>query len=192
MAVFADAHAQAEPAGSGSDRVSAVLFTVIPGVLIPSQQQMEETYDCSNESPSLQSIQSYYPCRELHPRELPIPSESSWTMFHVRHCFISTETGFMRGLLSLQLVITLRPFSACTEGFPFTRQLRSLRSASRLSYSLMRCSRTVLISLNNCVVAEALQLSAQQLLEYCLATGPVEQTPKCFSSWEFHPWLRTI
>ncbi|KAJ8053501.1 hypothetical protein LXG23DRAFT_49730 [Yarrowia lipolytica] len=54
---LADAHAQAEPAGSGSDRVSAVLFTVIPGVLIPSQQQMEETYDCSNESPSLQSIQ---------------------------------------------------------------------------------------------------------------------------------------
>ncbi|KAE8170880.1 hypothetical protein BKA90DRAFT_140130 [Yarrowia lipolytica] len=36
----------------------------------------------------------------------------------------------MSGLLSLQLVITLRPLSACTEGFPFTRQLRSLRSAS--------------------------------------------------------------
>jgi hypothetical protein len=57
VAVFADAYAQAEKAGSGSDRVSAVLFTVIPGVLIPSQQQMEETYDCSNDSPSLQSIQ---------------------------------------------------------------------------------------------------------------------------------------
>ncbi len=79
-------------------------------------------------------------------------------MFRVRHSFISTETGFMSGLLSLQLVITLRPLSACTEGFPFTRQLRSLRSASRLSYSLMRSSRTVLISLNSCVVAETLLL----------------------------------
>ncbi|RDW42840.1 hypothetical protein B0I75DRAFT_146425 [Yarrowia lipolytica] len=49
VAVFADAYAQAEQAGSGSDRVSAVLFTVIPGVLIPSQQQMEKTYDCSND-----------------------------------------------------------------------------------------------------------------------------------------------
>jgi hypothetical protein len=57
VAVFADAYAQAEQAGSGSDRVSAVLFTVIPGVVIPSQQQMEKTYDCSNDSPSLQSIQ---------------------------------------------------------------------------------------------------------------------------------------
>jgi hypothetical protein len=63
----------------------------------------------------------------------------------------------MSGLLSLQLVITLRPLSACTEGFPFTRQLRSLRSASRLSYSLMRSSHMVLISLNSYVVAEALQ-----------------------------------
>jgi hypothetical protein len=26
-------------------------------VVIPSQQQMEKTYDCSNDSPSLQSIQ---------------------------------------------------------------------------------------------------------------------------------------
>jgi hypothetical protein len=68
MAVFADAYAQAEPAGSGSDRVSAVLFTVIPGVLIPSRQQMEETYDYSNESPSLQSIQELLSMQGVAPK----------------------------------------------------------------------------------------------------------------------------
>ncbi|RDW47035.1 hypothetical protein B0I75DRAFT_162740 [Yarrowia lipolytica] len=64
IAVFADAYAQAEQAGSGSDRVSIVLLTVIPGVPIPSQQPVGETYDCLDDSPSLQSI-------SLHPRELP-------------------------------------------------------------------------------------------------------------------------
>ncbi|KAJ8055660.1 hypothetical protein B0I75DRAFT_148731 [Yarrowia lipolytica] len=68
VAVFADAYAQAEKAGSGSDRVSAVLFTVIPGVLIPSQQQMEETYDCSNDSPSLQSIQEVLSIQGVAPK----------------------------------------------------------------------------------------------------------------------------
>jgi hypothetical protein len=46
----------------------------------------------------------------------------------------------MRDLLSLQLVFTLPYHSTCTEGLPFTRQLRSSRAASRLSYSLMRSS----------------------------------------------------
>ncbi|AOW01302.1 uncharacterized protein YALI1_B08247g [Yarrowia lipolytica] len=138
------------------------------------------------------AFRSYYPCRELHPWALPILSESSWTMFHIRHCFISTETGFMRGLLSLKLVITLRPLSACTEGFPFTRQLRSLRSASRLSYSLMRSFTHGFNQSQQLSRSKGFAASAQQLLEYCLATGPVEQTPKCCSCWEFHPWLRTI
>jgi hypothetical protein len=43
MAVSSDAYAQAEQAGSGSDRVSAVPLTVIPGVMVPSQQQIEGT-----------------------------------------------------------------------------------------------------------------------------------------------------
>ncbi|KAB8280417.1 hypothetical protein LXG23DRAFT_49729 [Yarrowia lipolytica] len=61
---LADAYAQAEPAGSGSDRVSAVLFTVIPGVLIPSRQQIEETCD----SPSLKSIQELLSMQGVAPK----------------------------------------------------------------------------------------------------------------------------
>ncbi|KAB8280931.1 hypothetical protein LXG23DRAFT_50873 [Yarrowia lipolytica] len=49
MAVSSDAYSQAEQAGSGSDRVSAVPLTVIPGVM--------RGHDYSNDSPSLQSIQ---------------------------------------------------------------------------------------------------------------------------------------
>ncbi|KAB8285106.1 hypothetical protein B0I75DRAFT_145611 [Yarrowia lipolytica] len=56
VAVFADAYAQAEQAGSGSDRGSAVLLTVIPGVMIPSQQQMEKTYDCSNDRELMDNV----------------------------------------------------------------------------------------------------------------------------------------
>jgi hypothetical protein len=54
-------------------------------------------------------------------------------MFRARHSFTSMETGFLRALLIPQLVITLRSLSAYAKGIPFTRQLRSLRSASRLS-----------------------------------------------------------
>ncbi|KAB8281974.1 hypothetical protein LXG23DRAFT_48633 [Yarrowia lipolytica] len=55
VAVFADSYAQAEKAGSGSDRVSAVLLTVIPG-------------DCSNDSPSLQSIQELLSMQGVAPK----------------------------------------------------------------------------------------------------------------------------
>ncbi|RDW29688.1 hypothetical protein B0I72DRAFT_163255 [Yarrowia lipolytica] len=66
MAVFVDSNAK--QAGSGLVRVPAVLLTVIAGVLILSQQQMEGTYDCSNDSPSLQSIQELLSMQGVAPK----------------------------------------------------------------------------------------------------------------------------
>ncbi|KAJ8055732.1 hypothetical protein LXG23DRAFT_47722 [Yarrowia lipolytica] len=49
VAVFADAYAQAEQAGSGSDRGSAVLLTVIPGGATHTFGELMDNVSCPSQ-----------------------------------------------------------------------------------------------------------------------------------------------